>query len=216
MNSNDEDHSPAPADQPGEASDHGAGHGGGQAMDGHGMDGHGSHDHMAALDLVDAADATHRAVRSGDWFNPSTWAGGRVPGDDAKVTIPEGLSVTYSGVSDARIKTIGVEGELRFDPLRDSKLVVDTMVVAPEGRLEAGTAARPVAEGVSIDIVIADEGDIDVRWDPTLVSRGVVALGEVEMRGVEKTSHLKVAADPMAGDATLTLAEPATGWAVGD
>jgi len=45
-------------------------------MDGHHMHGmlSGNHsEHMAALDLVDPADATHVAVSSGNWFDPATW-----------------------------------------------------------------------------------------------------------------------------------------------
>ncbi|MEM6945049.1 MAG: G8 domain-containing protein, partial [Pseudomonadota bacterium] len=177
----------------------------------------GSHaEHMAAFDLVAHSDATHMAVEDGDWFDPDTWANGEVPGSGARVIIRDGVTVTYSGESDARIGTIGVEGTLAFATDADSRLVVDTIVVMPSGRLEAGTVENPVAPGTSIDIVIANNGDIDVAWDPQLLSRGIISLGEVEMHGAEKLSHLKVAVDPMAGDTTLTLAETPEGWSVGD
>ncbi|MEM8821821.1 MAG: cadherin-like domain-containing protein, partial [Pseudomonadota bacterium] len=177
----------------------------------------GSHaEHMAAFDLVAHSDATHMAVEDGDWFDPDTWANGEVPGSGARVIIRDGVTVTYSGESDARIGTIGVEGTLAFATDADSRLVVDTIVVMPSGRLEAGTVENPVAPGTSIDIVIANNGDINVAWDPQLLSRGIISLGEVEMHGAEKLSHLKVAVDPMAGDTTLTLAETPEGWSVGD
>lgn len=62
-----------------------------------------SGEHDAALSLVSRSDATHMAVGSGDWFDPSIWYGGEVPGDDARVLIPEGISVDYGQVSDARL-----------------------------------------------------------------------------------------------------------------
>jgi hypothetical protein len=65
-------------------------------------------------------------------------------------------------------------------------LLFDTMVIAPSGRLEIGTAERPIEPGVNARIVIADNGDIDVAWDPTLLSRGVLSHGSVEIHGAEK------------------------------
>ena len=178
---------------------------------------HGDHmEHMAAIGLVNPADATHAAITSGDWFDPAIWDGGVVPGANAKVYIPEGVSVAYGGESDVSIFSIGVAGELRFDPNQDSKLVVETMVVVPSGRLEIGTAENPITEDVSVDIVIANNGQIDTNWDAQLLSRGIVSLGEVEIYGAEKDAHTKVIDDPMAGDISVTFADGGEGWQVGD
>ncbi|MEM7523207.1 MAG: G8 domain-containing protein, partial [Pseudomonadota bacterium] len=172
-------------------------------------------EHLAAIDLATEADATHVAIASGDWFDPSIWDGGVVPGDDARVFIPEHFEVDYAGGDGARIFTIGVEGALRFDPEADSQLIVDTLIVAPGGKLEVGTDDAPVTGAV--DIVIANNGAIDVDWDPQLLSRGIVSLGDVSIHGTEVQSHVKVAVDPMAGDTTLTLAlSDIEGWSVGD
>ncbi|MEL6521306.1 MAG: G8 domain-containing protein, partial [Pseudomonadota bacterium] len=171
-------------------------------------------EHMAAIDLVDPADASHVAVASGDWFDPAIWADGVVPSDGAKVYIPHGIDVHYSGESDASLFTVGVAGSLTFDPEADSKMVVDTMVVVPSGRLEIGTADQPVTG--KVDLVIANNGEIDVTWDPQLLSRGVVSLGEVSIHGSEIDSHVKVSTDPMAGDMSVTLAELPAGWKIGD
>jgi hypothetical protein len=71
---------------------------------------------------------------------------------------------------------------------------------------------------VKAEIVIANNGPINVAWDPMLLSRGVISHGELEMHGQEKSSFLKLAIDPMAGDTQLALAESAaaSGWQVGD
>ena len=175
-----------------------------------------SAEHAALFNLVKHADATHVAVASGSWFDPSTWEGGVVPGDGARVVIADGVQVDYGGVSDARLFTVRVDGSLRFETDVDSKMVVDTLVVDPHGTLTIGTQDDPVLADVKVDIVIANNGAIDVSWDPMLLSRGVISHGSVEIHGQEKLSHLKVLADPMAGDTSIAFAEAPQGWSVGD
>ncbi|WCR12089.1 tandem-95 repeat protein [Paracoccus stylophorae] len=172
--------------------------------------------HMAALNLVDRGESTHVAVSHGDWNDASTWHNGEIPGEGARVLIPEGISVGYSAENDASIFTVRVDGELHFATDQDSRLLVDTLVVSPTGRLEIGTADHPVEAGTNVDIVFADNGDINVGWDQALLSRGMIAFGEVDIAGQEKSSHLKVQVDAMAGDTALTLAEEPSGWQVGD
>lgn len=175
---------------------------------------HGEHD--ALFNLVKHADATHVAVNSGSWFDPNTWSNGLVPGDGAKVVISHHVQVDYDGVSNARLFTVRVDGELNFATDTDSQMIVDTLVVDPAGKLTAGTAANPVAGNVNVDIIIANNGAIDTAWDPTLISRGVISHGTVEIHGQEKTTHLKVAEDPMAGDTSMLLSEAPVNWNVGD
>ena len=172
--------------------------------------------HSPAADLVSMSSATHVAISSGSWFDPDTWRDGEVPGADSKVFIPMGLDVSYDGVSEESVFSVGVMGELHFATQSDTKLVVDTMVVGHMGKLTIGTADDPVAEGVNADIVFANNGAIDVNWDPSLLSRGLVALGEIEVHGQEKSAHHKALTDPMAGDTTINLAEVPTNWQVGD
>jgi hypothetical protein len=173
-------------------------------------------EHMALLDLVPRADSTHVAIGDGDWFDPSTWHQGRIPDEGAQVLIPEGISVTYDGESDASLFTVRVDGELAFATDIDTRLEVDTLIVSPTGRLEIGTEDAPIEAGVNAEIVIANNGDIDVNWDPSLVSRGVISHGEVEIHGVEKTSHVAVDDAPMSGDTQISLSEVPDGWQVGD
>jgi hypothetical protein len=173
-------------------------------------------EHQQLLDLVPRSEATHVAIGNGDWFDSSTWHQGRIPDAGAKVLIPRGVEVTYDGENDASIFTIRVDGKLQFATDRDTKLVIDTMVVSPSGRLEVGTSQRPIEAGVSARIIIADNGDIDVGWDPSLLSRGVLSHGSVEIYGAEKTAFLKVTEAPMRGDTIIKLSEVPTGWQIGD
>ncbi|MEL7088734.1 MAG: G8 domain-containing protein, partial [Planctomycetota bacterium] len=168
------------------------------------------------FDLVKHADATHVAINDGAWSDPGTWAGGSVPGNGARVLIQEGVHVEYDVVSDARLFTVRVDGHLDFETRSDTKMVVDTMVVDGVGRLTIGTEADPIAEDVTADIVIANNGAIDIGWDPQLLSRGIVSHGAVEIHGQEKTTHLKVSTDPMTGDTSILLDEIPEGWQIGD
>ncbi len=182
----------------------------------HGGDASKATEHGQMLDLVPRSEATHVAVSDGDWFDPNTWHEGRIPDANAKVLIPKNIAVNYNGESDASLFTVRVDGELSFATNIDTKIVVDTLVVDTSGRLEIGTADNPIAANVTTDIVIANNGDIDVSWDPSLLSRGVISHGQVEIHGADKDAYLKVSDAPMTGDTSLTLAEIPDGWQVGD
>ncbi len=207
-------------------------HDGHDDMDMGDHDGHGDMDHgdggmdhgdgempahmMALFNLVPVGEATHVAVNNGSWFDPNTWAGGEVPGEDAKVVIPDGVKVEYDGESPVSLFTVRVDGELDFATDRDTFMEVDTFVVTPGGKLTIGTADNPVAANVEAVIQFADNGPIDVSWDPQLLSRGLLTHGDVQIHGAEKETFFKVDADPMAGDTSLTLEAPPEGWQVGD
>ena len=173
-------------------------------------------EHMAAMNLVPRVEASHVAIGSGDWFDPSIWANGQIPGWGAKVLIPEGVTVSYGAMSNASLFTVRVDGALDFATDTSSQMVFDTLVVSATGRLTIGTEANPVQPWVDVDLVVADNGPIDVGWDPMLLSRGIIAHGETTIHGAAKDSHEKVAVDPMAGSATLRFAETPEGWQVGD
>lgn len=164
---------------------------------------------------VDPGQVTDTAIRDGRWSDPNSWAGGAVPGDGAWVRIPEGIHLVHSHLDSARLQTVWVEGELRFDEAADSRMRVDTLIIDHTGRLIIGTVDRPVETG-SIEIEILDTGAIDTAWDPELLSRGLVARGPVRIHGQRKTVHAKLAVDPMAGDTVVQMAEPPRNWRVGD
>lgn len=97
-------------------------------------------------------------------------------------------------------------------------MVVDTLVVAKTGLLQIGTVEEPIQHGVTADIAIADNGPIDVTWDPLLLSRGVISHGATKIHGEEKTSYLKLAVDPVAGGTLLYFDSDVSqsSWHVGD
>ena len=166
---------------------------------------HGEHDAMLAL--VPYSAITHTAS-GGNWCDPASW-GGAVPGDGADVLVPSGVTVTVD-CDTARLDTVRVDGELEWANVA-SRMQVETLVVDTTGRLEIGTEATPIT--ADVEIVITDDGPID---DPMLLGHGIIAHGATEIHGDRKTVHLKVAADPRAGDSSMTLAAAPEGWQVGD
>jgi len=159
---------------------------------------------------------THTASSSGDWFDPATWDGGSIPGDAAWVLIPPGVSIDYGLLGSARLQTVLVQGELQFSTTASSRMRVDTLIIDDTGALRIGSQPEPVRAGTTVEIVVLDNGDIDVAWDPELLSRGLVARGQVRIHGAPKTTHIKAASDPMAGASVLELAAAPEGWQVGD
>jgi hypothetical protein len=173
-------------------------------------------EHCALLELVSDARATHVATQSGRWGDPATWKDGRIPSRDSSVVVSQGHTVTLDELLLPAIRTIRVDGVLRFAPDQDSSLRVDTLVVAPGGRLELGTPEHPVQADKSAKIIFADPGPIDAAWDPFLLSRGLVSHGSVRMAGAKTTPFLSLARAPQRGDQTLLLSEAPLNWKKGD
>lgn len=172
------------------------------------------HHHISGL--IDPGDITDTANSSGNWSDPAIWSGGQLPGTDAQVLIPAGITVTHDLIDATELLGVRVEGTLRFSTTESSQMILDTLLVELTGRLEIGTVDAPIPDGVTVDILIRDIGDIDVANDPTLMGRGIVSRGPVDMHGAIKTAHLKVATDPRLGDQQLVLSAAPDNWSVGD
>ena len=159
---------------------------------------------------------TVTSLANGAWSVPGTWSTGAVPGADDRVAIAAGHDVTYDVVSDAALACVEVQGRLAFSSIGNTRLKVGTVMVLEGGRLEIGSPAAPVAAAVTGELIIADR-PIDPAVDPDQVGNGLVALGAVAMHGAEKTpTFVRLGREPRAGDTTLELAGPVSGWAAGD
>ncbi len=173
-------------------------------------------EHAAAFALVDYAAVTHRAVKSGQWDDATTWDNG-VPGEGANVLVPVGTTVLVDSQETAgELRTVRVDGKLQFATNVSTLLKVDTMVIDQTGTLEIGSAGSPVATNVTARIIVADRGAIDQTWDPRLLSRGIISHGTVTMYGADTTSHVALSQGPLAGRRTITLAQAPIGWEAGD
>jgi hypothetical protein len=171
---------------------------------------------MASLHLVPRRAATHVALWDGDWNDPKTWYRGQVPCGGARVLIPDGVHVQIGALLETRIFTIRVDGELEFATDVDSRIVFDTLVVTPTGSLLIGTELDPVPEGVTVDLLIADNGSIDPAWDPARLSRGIVSHGQTIIHGTARTQVASVTDPVRAGDSALSLGTVPPDWQIGD
>jgi hypothetical protein len=191
------------------------------------------------------------AVQSGDWTDPATWQNDSTPKSMDNVLIPQGINVAISsdvskdaGGQRVAIHALRVDGTLSFgnsSPLE--KLLVDTIVVTGPtvanpnqmGTIEIGTPSNPIPQGVTAQIVFADNGPINAPantnsalstlWpdgDPYELSRGLIVMGNATLDGTEVTSEEPVQPDAagvtdlLPGTTTLTLASTPTNWNVGD
>jgi hypothetical protein len=173
-------------------------------------------EHLAVLALVPVEGATSVTIASGNWSDPAIWQNGRVPGRMANVVVSAGNTVTFDRIYTDPLHWVRVNGTLEFATNIDTQLLVDTIVVDPNGILHVGTADHPVVAGVAARIVIADTGPIDLHWDPGQFSRGLISHGRVEMVGENVTPFVALAQDPVAGDTQLTLVSTPTNWRIGD
>jgi len=171
---------------------------------------------MQADALLASADATHVARRSGDWSDPDTWEGGRVPGAEAKVHIPEDLEIVYDVESDTPLHTVRVDGILTWARQQDTTMVVETIVSTHGSQIEIGSMHNsPIAADHTANIVFRDT-PIDTAADPEQLGHGLVAFGHVDIQGAEKESFLALEGGARAGDRSIKVDGDLTNWEIGD
>ena len=159
---------------------------------------------------------TTSSKTTGAWSNPTTWSTGKVPGSNDRIAILPGHTVTYDVVADAKIDCIEVRGKLTFKTDGNTHLKVVTVMVFEDGWLEVGSPAKPIDGEATAEIVIADQ-PFDRNIDPAQIGNGIVAFGKVTIHGAIKTpTFLRVSREPLAGQTTIAMEGPVTGWKPGD
>ncbi len=171
---------------------------------------------MALQNLVAPERVTHRAVASGRWSDPTVWAGGVVPSNGARVHIPAGVAVVVASELEPAFKTVRVDGLLRFSPVVNTRLKVDTLASFRCGRVEMGTASLPIDVAVTAQVVFADDGPIDLNDDFAQLGRGAILHGQTVIHGAERSNRAALAIHPTAGSNTLVLKSAPAGWLPGD
>jgi hypothetical protein len=162
-----------------------------------------------------AATMTTRSMKSGVWSDPATWSSG-VPTATSRAMVGSGHTVTVDTTT-AVADTVRVEGTLRFDPRRTTRLTVETIYGAMSSRLEMGTASDPVALPQSATLVFRSSGKaLDHKSDPFEFGRGLVTMGLLETHGQAKTGWVATSRTYSAGATTLALDSAPSGWQVGD
>ena len=172
--------------------------------------------HVAAMSLVSNELSTNTVTSSGNWSNPAVWSNNAVPSANARIVVPQGVTLTVDTVMTQEFKTLRVDGTLNFATDRDTELRVETLVSTMNGRVEIGTAADPVQPNVTARVVFIDDGAIDRTADPQQIGRGAVLHGPTTIYGSETTHRLTLTEQPRAGATRLQLSAVPTGWEVGD
>jgi hypothetical protein len=152
------------------------------------------------------------------------------------VQVRPGHTVLYDLKSEQPIRSIHVGGVLRFAPDRDTQLDVGLIKIQagddasedgfecdahqtepdatrPKPALEVGTPARPIDPRYTAVIRLVHCDGLEVQSCPAIVCCG----GRMDFHGAPMSrTWLKLGATAKQGDTTLTLAEPVSGWRVGD
>ena len=169
------------------------------------------------LQLVEEHHATHRAVAEGGWSDAATWDGGVLPGAQARVLIPHGVTVTVDDEHDGTtLDWIRVDGTLTFQTNVNTSLLVDTIVVQFDGQLEVGTRSDPIQHGVTARVTFAGQEAIDPADDPYQLGRGLISAGFVSIVGQEKTNFVTLNGAAEVGSTQIRVAGNPVGWQVGD
>ena len=193
---------------------------------------------LAAATGAIAADkpAVVRTAKSGNWSAPGTWDGNRVPTAGDRVLIRSAHAVVYDANSKDVIRGVTVSGKLTFAPDKDTRLEVGLIVIqagdvyteegfdceahvekaapgTPEPTLELGTVDTPVGKGKSALIRLHYVDGMNKESCPAVVCCG----GRWDAHGQPMSrTWVKLGSPAKVGDTAATLAEPVTGWTVGD
>ncbi|MDO6587032.1 G8 domain-containing protein [Salipiger sp. 1_MG-2023] len=175
-------------------------------------------EHAAQLDALAPVDeATHVAVKDGAWSDPSTWKNGQVPGAEAHVYIPSGITVDYDVDDTTPLATVRVAGMLDWATDQDTTMLVETIVTDMGSQIEIGSMHDTAVDADVTAQIIFRDTPIDTDTDPEMLSHGLVAMGHVDINGAAKESHLEISGNSVSrGSSSVDLDGDLTNWKVGD
>ncbi|MEI6283104.1 MAG: G8 domain-containing protein, partial [Alphaproteobacteria bacterium] len=162
----------------------------------------------AHTDVAPAAPAS--AMKSVRWSDPSAWPDGKVPGENAAVTIGRDMNMVLD-VAPAALRSLTIQGKLSFADTRDIELKTDWILV-PGGTLQIGAKDRPYTHQATITLTdkVKDE-NINTMGD-----RGIMLmLGTLDLHGNREHSWTKLADTAQKGSRQITVLNAAD-WRAGD
>jgi G8 domain len=95
--------------------------------------------------LVPDSSVTVKSIASGNWSNPAIWSTNAVPKSLDNVLVTTNTVVTVDGdeTANGALRTIRVDGTLRFNPHANTALLVDSIFVEDGGVYDMGTPTDP-------------------------------------------------------------------------
>ncbi len=167
-------------------------------------------------EVEDAAEITHMASKSGDWSDPSVWKGGELPGSSSRVLIPEGVEIALDYSNESHLKSIQVNGSLRFSTSENTQLKAENVSIGETGLLEVGREGKPVEEGVEALLLLASLEFPEAAAEDAEVVPHLHSEGKFSMAGQPKSTMVPLANVPKMGDRVLTLERIPENWQEGD
>jgi hypothetical protein len=183
-----------------------------------------------------AAPPVVRTAQSGAWSAAATWEGGKIPSGNVRVLVREGHHVIYDLQATKPIRSLTISGILSFAPDKDTRLDVglikvlpgedcaeegfacdahaaSTGAAKPQAALEVGTPEKPIPAGRTALIRLVYQDGLDRQSCPAIVCCG----GRMDFHGAPMSrTWVKLGATAKKADRIITLAEPVSGWNVGD
>jgi hypothetical protein len=184
-----------------------------------------------------------KSVRDGAWSDPRTWEPAQVPGQGQRVLVSSTTRVIYDRESDEVIRLIQVAGQLSFSRTQNTVLNVGLLKVQNSERcsesgfrcdlhtvneagepnalpdnartagLEVGTVDDPIPAQFTARIRLHYLEGMNKDDAPALSA----CSARMDLHGAPlNRTWVKLGADVKPNDTTVTLAEPVSGWRVGD
>src|SRR5262245_59785676 len=183
-----------------------------------------------------------RSVKDGNWSDPKTWSSEKVPAAGDRVLVTRGTKVLYDVKSTAALRLVQIVGSLTFARDRDTLLSVGVLKVQNsdecsesgfacdfEGANAAGEpqaprqGAMPTLEIGTLENPIPAEHTAKIRlhflegMDKNDAPAIVCCSARMELHGAPPSrTWVKLGENAAAGETSVVLSEPVTGWKVGD
>lgn len=159
--------------------------------------------------VIQAQQPNFSAVKAGRWSDAATWAGKKVPGPNAVVSIGQGMNVVLD-VTPPALRSLTINGKLSFADNKDLELTTEWIML--HGELEIGTEAKPHTRNATITLTNNVPGeDMDTMGD-----RGIMLMGgKLSLHGNRKDSWTKLAKTASAGSNTIEVLNTGD-WKKGD
>lgn len=183
-----------------------------------------------------------RSVKDGNWSDPKTWSPEKVPVAGSRVLVSRNTRVTYDVKSAGILRLVQIVGTVAFARDRDTELNVGVLKVQNSDEcsesgfacdfegvtaagepqsprqgalptLEVGTLEQPIPAQYTARIRLHFLEGMNKDDAPALVC----CSARMDLHGAPLSrTWVKLGAPAQPGATSVTLAEPVTGWRVGD
>lgn len=168
--------------------------------------------HQSSAQTLPLQAPDYVAIKSGVWKDPATWADGKLPTANSYVLVPSNITVTVASIVKTPLDFLLVEGGLTFNSQSNTKLLLGTLWITSEAKLDIGTSVEHIGKAFSAEVIFfrptTQQDDKDLRG-------GLVSMGEVNINGAPKSSYASTQNSLNKGLTKLSFSSD-TNWNVGD